>query len=416
MNRLYGNEEVRRLTYNFLIAGVLMFICAYFMMMLGVNNLNREYISNNKVIAGRILSKYPGAADDIVTVFTKGADESEVKSSSKVLSDYGYDEKLDAYKNPAVNKFLNDASLKVFIFLIISIAVIYFIVINELSGIFKKIRGFSSAAEEIVEGNFERKFPDMHEGDFYILGCEFNFMAKRLKETLKKLQDDKVYLQDAISDISHQLKTPLSAVIMFNSLMEDDESMEIEDRAKMLKESGSQLSRMEWLIKSLLKLARIDAGAVKFKRDENNLSKTIESAISSIEMNAREKEQEIVITGKKDIIFRHDADWLSEAVTNIIKNAVEHTQHGGKIEISTLETPLSVQIFIRDNGEGIKKDELPKIFKRFYKGENSVNPSSIGIGLALTKSIIEGQMGSITVASEEGKGTQFNITFLKTVI
>lgn len=416
MNRLYGNEEVRRLTYNFLIAGVLMLICAYFMMMLGVNNLNREYINNNKVIAGRILSNYPGAADDIITVFTKGADESEVKSSSKVLSDYGYDEKLDAYKNPAVNKFLNDASLKVFIFLIISITAIYFIVISELSGIFKKIRGFSSAAEEIVEGNFERKFPDMHEGDFYILGCEFNFMAKRLKETLKKLQDDKVYLQDAISDISHQLKTPLSAVIMFNSLMEDDESMEIEERAKMLKESESQLSRMEWLIKSLLKLARIDAGAVKFKRDENNLSKTIENAISSIEMNAREKRQEVVITGKKDIIFKHDADWLSEAFTNIIKNAVEHTQHGGKIEISTLETPLSVQIFIKDNGEGIKKDELSKIFKRFYKGENSVNPSSIGIGLALTKSIIEGQMGSITVASEEGKGTQFNITFLKTVI
>ena len=232
------------------------------------------------------------------------------------------------------------------------------------------MREFSSAAEDIVEGNFERKFPDIHEGDFYILGCEFNVMAKRLKETLKRLHDDKVYLQDAISDISHQLKTPLSAVIMFNSLMEDDENMEIEERTKMLEESDSQLSRMEWLIKSLLKLARIDAGAVVFKRDENNLSKTIESAISPIEIKASEKGQEIVVTGKKDIMLRHDPDWLSEAITNIIKNAVEHTQDGGRIEVSTLETPLSVQVFIKDNGEGIKKNELPKIFKRFYKGEN----------------------------------------------
>lgn len=416
MIRLYGNEEVRSMTYKFLIVSVLMLLCAYFMMLFSVNNLNKEYIRNNKVIAGRILSKYPEAAGDIITVFTKGADDREVKASSSVLSDYGYDEKLDAYKNPAVNKFLNDTSFKMSVFLIISIAAIYFIVINEFSGIFKKVREFSSAAEDIVEGNFERKFPDIHEGDFYILGCEFNVMAKRLKETLKRLHDDKVYLQDAISDISHQLKTPLSAVIMFNSLMEDDENMEIEERTKMLEESDSQLSRMEWLIKSLLKLARIDAGAVVFKRDENNLSKTIESAISPIEIKASEKGQEIVVTGKKDIMLRHDPDWLSEAITNIIKNAVEHTPHGGRIEVSTLETPLSVQVFIKDNGEGIKKDELPKIFKRFYKGENSVNPSSIGIGLALTKSIIEGQMGSITVASEEEKGTQFNITFLKTVI
>lgn len=109
-------------------------------------------------------------------------------------------------------------------------------------------------------------------------------------------------------------------------------------------------------------------------------------------------------------------EWLSEALINIIKNSVEHTSEGGKIKIDAYETPLSVQICIKDNGEGISKKELPKIFNRFYKGENSTNPASIGIGLALSKTIIEGQDGSINVESEEGKGTEFDITFLKTVV
>jgi len=198
--------------------------------------------------------------------------------------------------------------------------------------------------------------------------------------------------------------------------MENDETMNLEERMDLLKSSSEQLDRMDWLCKNLLKLARLEAGSVEFNKKDCFLFETLKKSLSPLLIKAHEKQQEISLRVNENINFKHDTEWMAEAFTNIIKNAIEHTSSGGNIKIIAMETLLSVQIIIKDNGEGIPKKEISKIFNRFYKGENSTNPASIGIGLALSKTIIEAQQGSISVKSEEGKGTEFSIIFLKTVI
>lgn len=240
-------------------------------------------------------------------------------------------------------------------------------------------------------------------------------MINRLNNSVKKLKEEKLFLKNIISDISHQLKTPLASLIMFNDLMKNKD-MSLEDKNYFLNLSEEQLKRMEWLIISLLKLSRLEAKVIKFDIKSNPIYITIMKSISPIKEKAREKNISINLKLDEKIRFNHDLNWTAEALTNIIKNSIEHTKNGGYINIKIYETPLAIFISIEDNGEGIPKNLIPKIFKRFYKGENSTNPTSIGIGLSLSKRIIESQNGSINVESEIKKGTKFNITFLKTVI
>lgn len=416
LNSFFKNEEFRSITYRFIILQIIILLGCYFIFISGINGLNRKYIEHNKVIAARLIAMDTSAKEDIIKVFIKDVSAEEIKASETELDDYGYNSNLDVYKNPVIYRYQNHTAFVMVCLLLSAGVAAYLLTIRKLLNIFNKIKEFSRAAEQIVEGKFEKNFPDNREGDFYIFGHQFNMMSKRLKESLDKLKEEKLYLKNIIADISHQLKTPLAALVMFNSIMESDENMEWTERENFLKKSAEQLSKMEWLIKNLLKLARLEAGAVEFKLEDNKLSSTIDKSVTFLELMAEEKEQSVIVKGDSEIMLSHDSEWTAEALINLIKNSIEHTQKGGKIEIETEETPLSVQIIIKDNGEGISQSELPKIFKRFYKGENSTNPSSIGIGLALSKSIIEGQRGSITAQSEVGKGTVFYITFLKTVI
>lgn len=175
---------------------------------------------------------------------------------------------------------------------------------------------------------------------------------------------------------------------------------------------------MQWRIYSLqeLKYARIESNVVKYNKDAISLSDTIDESIRSLKFMAEEKDINIKLDFKSPGDYYHDSKWLGEAICNIVKNGIEHTADGGEISIKLDETPLSVSIEIRDNGEGIEKDQLKKIFNRFYKGENSLNPKSIGIGLSLSKKIIEAHQGNISVESEVGKGTAFYISFFKTIV
>lgn len=198
---------------------------------------------------------------------------------------------------------------------------------------------------------------------------------------------------------------------MYNDIMLSDSEMELKDRKNFLQKSLEQLNRMQWLVVNLLKMARLEAGAVEFNIRSENLLHTVQNALKPLSYKAKEKKQNMLLNINKDTKFKHDVQWTAEAISNIIKNAIEHAGEGGTIEISSEETPLSLQINIKDNGEGIDNKNLNKIFERFYKGENSTNPESIGIGLALSKRIIESEGGSIVVRSELGVGTEFKITF-----
>jgi signal transduction histidine kinase len=219
------------------------------------------------------------------------------------------------------------------------------------------------------------------------------------------LQRDKVQLTEGISDISHQLKTPLTSMMVMADLLSDS-TLSKAKRKEFTKNIQVQLERIEWLVSSLLKLSKLDAGTVQFKKDQVNVRKLIEKSVEPLLIPMEIKEQTLIIHGDEEASFRGDFHWTGEALINVVKNAVEHTEQGGKITIQFSENPLFTEFAVTDNGEGIAKSDLPYVFKRFYKGKNA-SEDSVGIGLAMAHSIITRQNGTLEITSEAGVGTTF---------
>lgn len=416
MLNFYRNPEVKSITFKFLIFNLVLIIIFSIFIKIEINNMKQLYINQNIAIAGKILKKNPSFEKDIIPIFTKGASKESLDSGKSILAKYGFNENINYIYIKPFNDYYKDLTVKAIIFIIFSFLFIYLITIKGYKNIFTKVQTISSSAEKIIDGDFHVHLEENLEGNFYILNHQFNEMAKKLAKSIEVLKKEKLFLKNIISDISHQLKTPLSSLILFNEILATEKDIEPDVKNDFIEKSGEQLSRMEWLIINLLKLARLEADAINFNIICAPINTTIEKSISPLLIYAKEKNQTINIENKKNLLLNHDVNWTSEALSNIIKNSIEHTEPNGTISIKFEETPLCIEIFIKDNGEGISSKDLPRIFDRFYKSENSTNPTSIGIGLSLSKAIIEIQGGSISVDSTSGKGTEFTITFLKSII
>lgn len=416
MEKLYRNSEVKSITIKIVI---LCFVFSTFTLIAvnwGVNNINKKVIRQNAATLGIILENNPELEMDVAKYFTKGISEDKIESGLAILKKYNYNEKLEWEDNLLIKESSKKLLFNVVTINIIFFIAIFFIVIFDYKKVMSKINIVSNSVEKVLEGEYDMRLEGGEEGEFSILYNQLNLLVNRLIENMEKLKKEKEFLKNIISDISHQLKTPLSSIIMLNELMISKKDMDEETKIKFLNKTSEQLVRMEWLIINLLKIARIEAGAISYKIKNQPLIITINKAISPLRERANDKKQNIIIEEEGKVYLNHDSDWMTEAIGNIIKNAIEHTEEYGTIFIGIKESPLFVNIIIRDNGIGIKKEELPHIFERFYKGKNEVKPISIGIGLTLSKSIIESNGGNISVKSIEGEGTEFTITFLKSII
>ena len=253
---------------------------------------------------------------------------------------------------------------------------------------------------------------DQQEGELSILKNNIYKATTTLNYQKELLANDKKALSDAIADISHQLKTPLTSMMVMNDLLgsEDDP----EKRAEFLRTQSGQLDRMNWLVQTLLKLSKIDAGTIVMKPEELLAKPLITEVIKPFEVQMDIKNIACGIS-VGDTVIKCDRNWTIEALQNIVKNCIEHMEEGGRLDISCEETNLFTQIEIRDTGCGIAEEDIPHIFERFYKGKNA-GKDSVGIGLALAKSIMEGQHGDILVSSKEGEGTGFKVRFYKTIV
>ncbi|MEK3964523.1 MULTISPECIES: sensor histidine kinase [Paenibacillus] len=279
---------------------------------------------------------------------------------------------------------------------------------------YREIEKLSGYLRQISSGNYSLDVRDNQEGELSILKNDIYKVTLMLSEQRLLLQEDKIKLTNAISDISHQLKTPLTSMTVMADLLSDPD-LDVEKRIEFTRKISLQLDRIGWLVSSLLKFSKIDAGTIQFKKDSITVKKLVQKSMEPILIPMDIKEQRILIEGEDATSFIGDYNWTTEAMINILKNCVEHTPAGGEITISFAENTLFTEIVITDNGKGIPKAEIPYIFKRFYKGTNA-NEDSVGIGLALAQSIITEQNGTIDVVSEVGKGTQFRIKFYKQVI
>ena len=277
---------------------------------------------------------------------------------------------------------------------------------------YRQITDLNDYLVRVLAGAEVPEIDNQEEGELSILRTNIYKAAKMLITQNEQLTDDKTQLAVALADISHQLKTPLTSMMVMNDLLMDE--TDEAKREELLRTQSAQLDRMNWLIQTLLKISKLDAGTIVLKKEEVPFSELIEEAVRPflIQMDVRN----VVCTqdvSKETVIC--DRNWTVEALQNIIKNCIEHMDDGGTLSIEADDTHLFGMITISDNGCGIPAEDLPHIFERFYKGKNA-GKDSVGIGLALSKRILEGEHGEITVQSTEGAGTSFTIRIYKTII
>ena len=290
------------------------------------------------------------------------------------------------------------------------IALVIYIVLDKI----KRKKEIDELIEFLTKVQDRDTFPELGleaEGRMLILRSEIYKLASTLQEQYSGEVKKNVYMADMLSNISHQIKTPLTAINLMTDALKNGNLDEVQ-RRRCIANITAQTDHITWLVRSLLTLAEIDAGVLVLKKEDVLVKDIMGGIISSIAIEADIRDVEIKTAVPADNIISCDRRWMSEAFSNIIKNSLQHTEPGGHISISSEETNLSVNIRIEDNGCGISKKDLPHIFERFYHGGRS-DPNSNGIGLSLAKQIINFQNGTVSCVSEEGKGTVFEIKIYK---
>ena len=389
------NKEVKKLVF----VEMLFLIVTIMLSLVVTNNINNTYkrkiISNNSYIVGGLVAKYPQLESDII--------------SSIILKEnyeLGYNI-LDKYQLNNVDdiNYNNDYSILIFVIIIylILLTINFIFIFN----IYRKIKKIDQYMNNILNDDYSINIKEYCEGDISNLKNDVYKMTVKLKEQSELLMKDKKYLEETLEDISHQIKTPLTSMYMINDILGSEKDEKV--RKEFLIKNKNQIERIEWLVISLLKMSRLDSGTVKLKKERIKVKDLVDKAIEPIKVSLDLKSIDLQLNLSNDYVLV-DINWTSEALLNIIKNACEHTKD--KIIITSETNPLYTEIKITDNGNGISKKDLKHIFERFYKGKNS-DKDSIGIGLSLAKTIIEKDNGFITVDSELGKGTTFNIKYRK---
>ena len=287
-----------------------------------------------------------------------------------------------------------------------------------LAGYFKKrqqkIQSLSGYMEALEQGSYTLELEDNADDELSGLRNGIYKLTVLLREQAALAKKQKKALADSVADISHQLKTPLTSVMVLMDNLSQSEDMNPQTRKRFTEEAARQISGMSWLVVTMLKLSRLEAGVVELKREETDLEQLAEKAVQKLELEAELRQITLRIKAdeKERIRVRADEKWTVEAVVNILKNALEHSEKGGLIELDCDGNDVYAQLKITDYGEGMSDEEQKRLFQRFYRGETT-REDSVGIGLALSKEIIEKQEGYISVESRKGRGTTFFIRFLK---
>ena len=276
----------------------------------------------------------------------------------------------------------------------------------------KKINQITQYINEIKNRKYDLNINENSEDDLSNLKNELYKITIMLKEESEISRQDKENIKMSVEDISHQLKTPLTSIMIMLDNLKDNPNMDEDTKQKFIFEISKQVDWINWLVISILKLSRLEADVVKFSNNKINVKKFIDEIIGNLEIPIEIKNQKISIEGDEDASFIGDYKWQQEAITNIIKNAIEHNKENGKITIKYEENVLFTKITIIDEGQGIAKEDLKHIFERFYKAQNS-SDNSVGIGLSLAKNIIEKNNGMINCKSEIGNGTEFIVKYMK---
>lgn len=371
---------------------------------IGLENIRKTSNDTINQLVNILLEKYPDVSEKEVAEILNN--KTEYTDNSEFLNKYGIYPEKDwvSYNNQGSYKYVI-LSVSVCIAFGLAFAVLF---LGYLKIQKKQTMDIAKRIERINLGDYSLQIDRNSEDELSLLDNQIYRTAVKFREQAENSNKDKENLQKSLSDISHQLKTPLTSIIVMVDNILDDDDMPLEIRREFLNDIKHNTNTISFLVQSLLKLSKLDAEAVKFRYEQVEVKSIVDECIKNTAVMAEILGVRLE-TDCNDIILNCDRKWLCEAITNIIKNCIEHS-HNGNIKITAEQNKLYTKISIKDNGSGITKEDLPHIFERFYKGKNS-SDDSVGIGLSLAKTIIEKQGGYISVSSELNQGSEFVIKF-----
>ncbi len=367
--------------------------------------INQNY---NKQLAGIILKiteKYPNISEsEIITILN-----SEPKVSSN-FAKYGIDLENEALVNEN-NQIKRNIIYKNILIILCFLGLILIIFVFYNRQINTELKKITKYINQINNRNYSLEIPEMREDELSILKTELYKITIMLKESAENSHQDKLKLQKSLEDISHQLKTPLTSILIMLDNLITNPSMAMETRQEFLSDIKREITNINFLVQTLLKLSKFDAETITFKRKKIAAKNLLTEVVKNVSSICDLKNIQIKIMGLEKVFLTCDERWEREALTNILKNSLEHSFENSSILITFCEYNPYIEIKIRDWGKGISKEDLPHIFKRFYQSKNQ-NWESNGIGLSLAQEIIKQDNGQITVSSNQS-GTTFTIKYYK---
>lgn len=409
--KILANREIKRLLLSFTVLLLIFIGFGLFIVQSISDYYKQSMIEHDYSVVGYFVENN-FASSQIAKAFISTKTDNELRAGREFLQATGYTADIQTALLPDVQALRQEYMV---IFLVYSILLSLTLLMILLLFLMRQDRTLEKANEGIrsfMDGNISIRLDDHEEGRMSQLFTSVNVMATSLTTHIVNEKHGREFLKDTISDISHQLKTPLAALKMYNEIIQNEESgNEVVD--EFVYKSERELDRMEVLIQNLLKLAKLDTNSIVLENGNHNVKRFLEDAIKGFLTRAEQEEKTIRLECDETTMISFDEEWLLEAVSNIIKNALEHTDAGSEIIIGCEETPILTEIKIQDNGTGIHPEDIHSVFKRFYRSRFSKDKQGIGIGLTLSKVIVERHGGSITVESELGKGTIFRLAFPK---
>ena len=362
-------------------------------------------------IVDEIRAQYPQVSEEKLIKIINGSIN---KKDASTLKKYGYTDNKVAYIKELEKSMKHSTIINLTVLIFIGIiGILILLLANKKQE--KKIEEINHYLKTINNRNYQLKIEENTEDELSKLRNELYKTTVLLKESAENSEQEKINLSNSLADISHQLKTPLTSITIMLDNLKENPNMDENTKQKFIFEISKQIDWINWLVISMLNLSKLDANVVQFYDEKINLNKFITEIVKNLEIPIEIKNQNIIINGDNEASFVGDYKWQQEAVTNIIKNCIEHNKENGTINIKYEENNLFTKISIKDEGIGIEKEDLKHIFERFYKGKNSTE-NSVGIGLSLSKNIIEKNNGIIFCKSEIGKGTEFIIKYMKKMV
>ena len=418
---------------------------AFFISVLSVESVLFEKITEDRykhdaAVVGYLLEKYPQDREIIVKSVI-GDNNKYIESGANTLAKYGYTSKTSDLIDKSENKVKMMIIFFVFLFAVFSIIILVIAikamgyVLKIFEAMYSKMKNIFNTVDNIKHSNtlnkndnktdnalqeresIENDSVDLNKYNENLL-CKINMISEKaernMRINMRKIENEKENVKSLVTDISHQLKTPLANVELYNTLLAE-EGISDEERLEFLETEGIAIEKLKMLIDSLINISRLEADMISIDKKEENLKECIESAISSVKADAAKKNITIKNEIKEDCILAIDRKWTTEAIFNLLDNAVKYTAPNGKINLSLDNGINYFALNIEDNGIGIDTDEYNDIFKRFYRSRNDIvqNEKGSGVGLYLVRKIMNLQDGNVMVSSEKGKGSTFTLYFSK---